>query len=398
MKRRILVLLAAGAVALGITGCVASPSARASATASSGPTATAAAQPDDYQRLGLSPSAIAPWEDGMRTTGAPGSYEWWYFDFTLTDGSTMVIAFYTKSITRPETPLAPYLTFELDNPDGTAIRRTLQADPADFSASKDRCEVHVGESSVSGDLHDYTVHVAIKDVAVDARLHGTVPPWRPGTGYMDFGSHYFAWLPSVPQGTIDGTLTIAGSSRALTGIGYHDHNWGDASMLGLIHDWYWGRAQVGPYTVIASYITASDAYGRATVPIFMLARDGQIIADDASKVRFTADQVHTDSVTGKPVADLLVYDYDTGASRYRVSFQRETDLLRTRLADLLPGFQRFLARLAGFDGAYLRFTGPATIERYDGDSVAESVNQRAAVWELMYFGHAPEGRQVASGE
>jgi hypothetical protein len=33
------------------------------------------------------------------------------------------------------------------------------------------------------------------------------------------------------------------------------------SMQMLIHNWYWARASVGPYTVIASYITAAAAYG-----------------------------------------------------------------------------------------------------------------------------------------
>ena len=34
-------------------------------------------------------------------------------------------------------------------------------------------------------------------------------------------------------------------------------------MQTLIHNstWYWARASVGPYTVIASYITAAAAYG-----------------------------------------------------------------------------------------------------------------------------------------
>lgn len=31
-------------------------------------------------------------------------------------------------------------------------------------------------------------------------------------------------------------------------------------MLSLIPDWYWGRPQVGDYTVIASYVIAKDEY------------------------------------------------------------------------------------------------------------------------------------------
>jgi hypothetical protein len=35
-------------------------------------------------------------------------------------------------------------------------------------------------------------------------------------------------------------------------------------MQTLTHNWYWARGSVGPYTVIASYITATEAYGYET--------------------------------------------------------------------------------------------------------------------------------------
>jgi hypothetical protein len=361
--------------------------------APSGASAYTAHAEDAYQKLGLSPSRVEPWEDGMRTTGRPGTYEWWYFDFSLDDGSTLVITFDTKDPTRPGAPLQPFVSFKLDRPDGTSVSRTGGARTEEFSAARDRCDVRLGQSSVSGDLHDYQVTVRVDDVAADLRLHGTVPPWRPGTGYMFFQrkeEHYFAWLPSVPQGTLEGTVSVGGVSRAVRGVGYHDHNWGDASMLDLMHHWYWGRAQIGDYSVIASYITATDSYGGSAVPVFMLARDGKIIAEDASRVAFSMSGVHTDSFTGKPVADVVVYDYTDGTDRYRVTFHRETDLVRDRFVDHLPAFQAFLARLAGFDGAYLRFTGSATVERFQGQALIETANQKAAVWELMYFGHAPK--------
>ncbi len=341
-----------------------------------------------YEALGLSPSVIAPWEDGMRTDGARGTYEWWYFDFTFSDGTTLVIGFYTKNIINPDAPLDPTVTLARDRPDGTTVHRSHTAPPGDFFAAKDRCEVKIGASTVSGDLHDYALHVQIDDVQADLTLHGTVPPWRPGTGHLFFGQdRYFAWLPSVPQGTVSGTVAVAGQSRDVSGVGYHDHNWGNASMADLIHHWYWGRAQVGPYTVIASDIFPRERYGSGPVPIFMLARDGDLIADDASKVHVTFDDMRVDGYTHKPVANVVVYDYVDGPVWYRVTFRREKDLLRTKLIDVLPGPQAFFARLAGFDGAYLRFTGTATVERLAGGSPVEDATERAAVWELMYFGH-----------
>src|ERR1700729_2400812 len=59
---------------------------------------------DDYVRLRLKPGQIEAWEDGMRTSGDRGSYEWWYFDAHLEDGSSMVITFYTKPMLSPKGP------------------------------------------------------------------------------------------------------------------------------------------------------------------------------------------------------------------------------------------------------------------------------------------------------
>ena len=322
--------------------------------------------------------------------GGRRPHERWYFDFSLDDGSTLVVVFLTKDFTRPRAPLSPVVTFSFDSPDGTTVSRAVTANAADFSAARDRCDVRIGTCTAAGDLCDYRVHYEDDEVRADLRLHGTVPSWRPGTGYALFDEErFFAWLPSVPRGTVEGTVTIGGAARAVAGVGYHDHNWGNAALPGLVHDWYWGRARIGDFTVIASFITATDRYRGVCLPVFMVARGGAIVADDASKVRFSASDVFTDPLTGKPVAGVLVYEYDDGTSRCRITFRRRADLVRTRFVDMLTGFTRFLARLACFDGAYLRFGGTVTLERFDGGRVAETVSQNAAVWELMYFGHAP---------
>jgi hypothetical protein len=376
-------ILAAMLAAAALAGC-------ASAGSPAGTTAHTGSSPEEFARLGLSPTAIEPWEDGARTDGRRGTYEWWYFDFSLDDGSTLVVVFLTKDFTRPGAPLAPVVTFSFDAPDGTHVTRAVTAKAPDFSAAKDRCDVRIDACTVTGDLRDYTVHYEDGEVSADLRLRGTVPSWRPGTGHAFFDERrFFAWLPSVPRGTVEGSVTIGGATRRVTGVGYHDHNWGNAALPGLVDNWYWGRARIGDFTVIASFITATDRYGGAALPVFMLAHGGTIVADDATKVRFSSGEVFTDSYTGKPVAGTIVYEYDDGADRYRITFRRRADLARTRFVDLLTGFTRFLARLAGFDGAYLRFTGTVTLERFEGDRVVETASQDSAVWELMYFGHAP---------
>ena len=383
---RVRVFLACAAVSV-LVGCASSGPARPAA-----PAARTAGSAEEFQHLGLSPRDVQEWEDGARTSGGRGTYEWWYFDFSLADGSTLVLVFLTKDFTRSQGPLAPVVTFTLDRPGAPTVARSVVGRPSDFSAATDRCDVRVGPCTARGDLRDYAVHYEDGEVSADLRLHATVPPWRPGTGHAFFGqgdARYFAWLPSVPQGSVEGTITVSGAPARVSGVGYHDHNWGNAPITELVHHWYWGRARIGPYTAIASYITAVDSYDGISLPVFMLARGSSIVADDASRVRFSAEQGYRDEYTGKPAWGRIVYDFDDGDSRYRVTFQRRQDLARVKFVDMLAGVQRFFARLACVDGAYIRFTGTATVERFEGGSVVETVSQDTAVWELMYFGKAP---------
>jgi hypothetical protein len=346
--------------------------------------------PQDYERLGLEPRRIKPWEDGMRTDGAPGTYEWWYFDAHLDDGAKLVVVFFTKEFTDLGKPLDPRIRIDLTLPDGTALTRLAEMDPAAFTASTDRCDVRVGENVFTGDLHAYTVRARIDDVAVDVTLTGQVPAWRPETGYWFFGErdeHHFAWLPSVPQGAVEATYSVGGQSSTTTGVGYHDHNWGDELMLKLMHHWYWARGAAGPYSVIASYITAEKQYGYSSLPVFMLARDGKLIADDGAKVAFEELGRYTDADTGKPVGNVTRYSYTDGDERYVVTFTRHRDLVGAKFVDELKGPKRIAAKLAGFDGAYLRFAGELRIEHYRGEQLLDS-HADDALWELMYFGKA----------
>ncbi|MFJ6571136.1 hydroxyneurosporene dehydrogenase [Streptomyces sp. NPDC091292] len=343
---------------------------------------------EDYARFGIEPRTIKPHEDGLRTDGGPGSYEWWYFDAHLDDGAKLVVVFFTKEFTVIDRPLTPVVRIDLTLPDGTALTKLVELAPATFSAATDTCDVRIGDNVFTGDLHTYAIHAQVEEVEVDVTLTGQVPAWRPETGHWLFGEqdeHLFAWLPSVPQGKVEATYSVAGRSSTSTGVGYHDHNWGNALMLKLMHHWYWARGAAGPYSVISSYITAEKPYGYTELPVFMLARDGKLVADDNSKVTFEELGRYTDTETGKPVANVTRYTYDAGDERYVVTYTRHSDLAASKMADGLKGPKKAAAKLSGFDGAYLRFAGEVRIERYQGADLVES-HVDDALWELMYFG------------
>ncbi|WP_219906471.1 lipocalin-like domain-containing protein [Arthrobacter woluwensis] len=355
-----------------------------------------ATDPAHYEKLGIT-RQIQPFEDGLRTDPTQsGQYEWWYFDAHLDDGSTLVVTFYTKPFADPSGGLQPMITINLDLPDGRTLNKTANFDPAAFTASADGCDVRIAGNRFSGDLHEYTIAATIEDVSVDVRLVGQTEPWRPATGHIFYGddeSLMFAWLPSVPYGHVTATYTVEGTTVSTEGNGYHDHNWGNAPLMKVVNNWYWGRGKAGPYTFITAEIISEKKYGYTPVTIFMLAKDGHVIADDQKRVTFTKSQIHFDQELGKPVADLTAFTYHHDDHEYSLAYKRKNTILRDHFIDKVTGPKKFLARLAGFDGCYGRFLGVIDVTERDGDTVVEELHE-TAIWELMYFGkHSHETHQ-----
>ena len=66
--------------------------------------------PDDemhYEKMGLKRGIVEPWEDGLRTDGSKGTYEWWYTDMHFSDGTIAVVIFFNKSPLEANGPVKP---------------------------------------------------------------------------------------------------------------------------------------------------------------------------------------------------------------------------------------------------------------------------------------------------
>ena len=341
----------------------------ASAKAVSNPRLRLADQPEDYKALGIG-HEIAVSEDGRRTEARPENFEWWYFDGLLDDGSVVVIWFgdnwFYGSHKRA-------VSIEVTPPGGKSHRVMKQFDePGEFA--RDHADVRIGPHRFEGNLKTYTIHVDAAQVGgmgCDLVLTQRIASYRPATGHMVSGERFFAWLVAVPEGAVSGELTIDGVTRSVTGSGYHDHNWGNVSPRDLFDGWWWGRAQVGADTTIASQL-----YGRADVGgekiTLLYVGDPASVKVNAFGTAVTATEgppiKHPDPGHVRPIAGSVTFATPSGD---RVQFNASDRLLTS--ANLLanaPTAMRGLANLAGLKPWYTRFKSQVSLSLH-GQSVVE---------------------------
>ncbi|MFD1552946.1 hypothetical protein DNU06_15920 [Putridiphycobacter roseus] len=338
------------------------------------------------------------WEDGMRSSGEKGTYEWWYFDSHLADGSTVVIVFYTKFMTSVNKALEPYATISIDKADGSKIEKSVYCKPEDFFAAKDSCHVKIGKSYIVGNLKNYEIHFENEEINFTAQIDRTTESWRPKTGHMVFGEaedKEFNWVVSVPQGKINASYKYQNETVNTSGSCYHDHNWGNISMVKLFNHWYWSRAQIGPYNVIASEMIADKAFNNDNIIVFNISKDGKTIADNGEQVKLYGTYGKMHPTLNKDISDHLIFIYDNPEDEYRYEYYLfkektivEADLLEAAVG---KGLKYGMAKLfTDIEPAYFRFTGKAEIKVYKADQLIEKYASSNAVWELMYFGNPLE--------
>jgi hypothetical protein len=347
-------------------------------------------QPDWLAREGLTPEP-QPWEDAWRTKTQPDTFEWWYFDAQLDDGSTAVIVYYTRPFTKRRGPLLPTVNLTINKPDGSKLFRYKSYTPADFSASTTACEVRIGPNAVRGDLRQYELRTELDDLAARLVLTNEVRAWRPNIGktyYDDALKSYFAWLVGVPYGRVTGSLTYGGEVHTVTGTGYHDHNWGNVDLSQVLSHWYWGRFHIGDYTVIFVEMTATPAYASAQSPILMVAQ-GRDILLETMEMRMTRQDMVADVASGHRYPRSLVVEYAATRTMERPRSQavdgvrivlRNPQVLEAVSLLWLPRWQQRLVRLF-VNPYYYRFRADMEMAvRRDGQ---EETLAGPVIYELM---------------
>jgi len=230
------------------------------------------------------------WEDGLRTDPTKKSFEWWYFDANLDDGSTIVVTFFTKPPSNAGGAPKPEIQIVVTKPDGKKLRFNQDFSYSEFKAATDACNVVMGENSVRGNLQKYTLELHMAGIAGTIEFERIAPSYSTSSkGHPK--TEYFGWFCAIPYGNVRGKVTYETKERSIKGTGYHDHNWGIININDVCQYWYWGRGNAGDYSMIFTVMVLPKILGGKHVSMMYLAKGEKGLIADSGHLDLTRTDI-----------------------------------------------------------------------------------------------------------
>jgi hypothetical protein len=317
----------------------------------------------------------------------------------LDDGSQLVIQFFPKSGRKQKASKdSPSYKYTLTTAEGRIYRKVVDFAPEEAHYGQDHCDVHFGKSEFVGDFQQYHIFADVNDskekLGADITLTSTSKPFRPATGYFEFGENgdYYTWLCAVPSGDVTGTITYNGKTSRIHGVGYHDHQWGSVGFLDLWNHWTWARQKFDDYTLLLFDMTASKKYGFTRFPIIFVedSRGDVVFTNTGSKVDYKAVGATYDPASKKNYPDEQQFSFTDGEERlsYTLTPNKSIENMTP------PQPVAMLMKLRGINISYQRYL--ATGEMNLTDAHAEKISRTGElIYEFMYPG-AIDFRESAS--
>ncbi|KAK7706989.1 hypothetical protein SLS64_007197 [Diaporthe eres] len=225
----------------------------------------------------------------MSTPAARGSADFWYFDvFSSASNQTLNIVFFNSGeFAQYPHPLAVQVSGVYAN--GTSFYFEALADsgvsitngPAGVTGewkgvgsfkgsalNEPNVEYTINLDSPQMDIYGTIVFKSIAPAHYPCELNGAV-----GANQNLLPGLY--WANAVPDAETAVDLQVGDTTVSFAdGVGYHDKNWGDKSIIDGPRYWDWGHGRLGPYSVV--WYNLLDYEGNESRRSFVT-RDGEVL-------------------------------------------------------------------------------------------------------------------------
>lgn len=220
--------------------------------------------------------------DAWHDVRAPGGYEWWYFDAEDAEQDVQIVGIlldgfvfhpgylreHFRYVSRPtrcrpvqarDYPCAYFVIYEKGKIAGQFM---TQYPAGSLRASSGVPEVTLGPNTMAVRDGRYELHLEGTPWKLTGRgpqtMHGTTlsvdwtlePVSRHAPIERTFLSRAMTgadhhWVLAAPHSEYSATVRLGSRTWTLSGLGYHDHNYGTGPLGPGLKRWIWGRALLG---------------------------------------------------------------------------------------------------------------------------------------------------------
>jgi len=258
------------------------------------------------------------------------SFEWWYFDLQTEDGLSLVVVFSRRNPVFNGSKPSIYVEYD----DGrTRLHRVRNYAPATFAWTEGEPAVlRIGSSTVQlhgSEAPEYAMVLRMPEIEADLELHPMHRGFLPGESGCYFRDAADPWRRtcvsfSAPLMRIEGSIRSGGSSRRVSGRGYHDHPWGTEQMFYTHRRWSWARISSQQLGAMFADVKPGPGFV-GSLRFFYLGEFGTFEPRISDDLRITTADAHRDSLFGIRFPHEVVAD----AEGRRWSLHCQQSLLNT---------------------------------------------------------------------
>ncbi len=186
-------------------------------------------------------------DDAFHGNGNYPFIEWWYFDAKLDNGYTVVLGIQVINIFgngMVTTRLSLYddsdIIIKYDERYPLSALVASSQIPSVAIAGK---QLILGSYDPQNNSFLYTLTIEIPEGSFSLQFIGCTQGWKKQQQSGDW------WAVILPRAHVTGVIHHGDEEISVTGIGYHDHNWGVNPLIVLRFGWLWGTCFSTNYTI-----------------------------------------------------------------------------------------------------------------------------------------------------
>ena len=290
---------------------------------------------------------LEPADDAMHKPGGPLPYEWWYFDASFDNGYSAVAIVWPMNYSKPWRRQCT-VQLSIYTLEGETRKHYIFPPRRLFGASRETCDVRVGDSFMKGAYPHYEISLEAEGDRLDLVFDSEVPGWKPGTGanLVPFPRlKTMGWLVPVPRAKVSGTLTMGDRTVEVEGHGYHDHNWGQAPIFHVVDNWHWGHIVAGDLGLTWADITLNKSLGYQRAFMFLVSRSGRLVYE-SSNILTSYEEWHDEPAFLHPYPGLVTVSFGEDGAPARGEFSmRVREVIETQDLLEMVGIPGLLSRM-----------------------------------------------------